>query len=84
MLVAIVVIGILIYIGSPWYIQLIFLALNSIIPDPIPFLDEIVMYSTFIIKILRGFYVFDWVSEHPVLTTIIIIAIIVAIIILFF
>ncbi len=44
----------------PLPLQLIFLIVNTIIPDPIPILDEVIMYGSFFKKL---FTVARWVER---------------------
>ena len=46
-LVIVAVIGGSIYFALPLAVQLILFALNAIVPDPIPYLDEIIMVGVF-------------------------------------
>lgn len=46
-LVIVAVIGGSIYFALPLAVQLILFAINAIVPDPIPYLDEIIMVGVF-------------------------------------
>lgn len=46
-LVIVAVIGGSIYFALPLAVQLILFAINAVVPDPIPYLDEIIMVGVF-------------------------------------
>ena len=61
---------------APLPVQLILMGLNFFIPDPIPFLDEIIMVGGVLSKLywLDGiaFAIESFISEHKVLSAVII------------
>lgn len=65
------IVGVLVYLCLPFPIQLIFLLLNSFFPDPIPYIDEIIMYAGIMKKIINAVNVIDWIEEHPKIAIII-------------
>lgn len=76
------IIGVLVYCIFPLGLQIPLLLLNTVMPDPIPCLDEIIMYGSTIKKIINACEIFEWMSEHKALTGLIIVAIILLIIVL--
>ena len=69
---------ILIYVGMPFWVQLIFTAINTWLPDPIPLIDEIIMYGTLVGKVVSAldlidkFFTYrDWCREHRFLGTVV-------------
>lgn len=79
MIILIIIIAMLIYLALPWYLQLVAIAINTLLPDPIPFLDEIIMYSALLMKIYRAVTMVEWISEHPKLSAFIFIVLIAAV-----
>lgn len=55
---------ILIYVAMPFWVQLIFTAINTWLPDPIPLIDEIIMYGALVGKIMNVLNVFDWIYTY--------------------
>ena len=45
------VVGLLIYIICPRYIQYVLMVVNFFVPDAVPFLDEIIMFASFYYKV---------------------------------
>ena len=69
MVIAIVILIIFafVYVGLPLWAKLIILALNGIIPDPIPIIDEVLMIAAIINDITRNgkiVAVVAWFQEH--------------------
>lgn len=52
-LVIVAVIGGSIYFALPLAVQLILFAINAIVPDPIPYLDEIIMVGGILSKLKK-------------------------------
>ena len=61
------VIGLLIYLVLPWPLQLIVLLTNSALPDPIPLLDEIIMFASFFKKFINTCRVVIWILENKII-----------------
>ncbi|MBE6098331.1 MAG: hypothetical protein E7198_11210 [Schwartzia succinivorans] len=61
----------LIYVQSPFPMQVVLLVVNLIVPDPLPYVDECVMALSTINK-ARGVYnvirVFEWMANHKKIT----------------
>ena len=70
-LVIVAVIGGSIYFALPLAVQLILFAINAIVPDPIPYLDEIIMGGGILSKLKKLDDIEDFISEHKVLSCII-------------
>ena len=70
-LVIVAVIGGSIYFALPLAVQLILFAINAIVPDPIPYLDEIIMVGGILSKLKKLDDIEDFISEHKVLSCII-------------
>lgn len=78
----------LIYFSLPFLLQLIITVINTWLIDPIPIIDEIIMYGGLISKLMSGLEIFEkivdykiWCEEHRflgILTTIFILTVIVA------
>jgi len=69
MVIAIVILIIFafVYVGLPLWVKLIILALNGIIPDPIPIIDEVLMIVAVINDIIRLgkiMAIAAWFQEH--------------------
>lgn len=76
-IIVVAIVGGSIYFALPFPIQLILLLINALVPDPIPFIDEIIMVGGIFSKlytmdIFLGEF-FDWLSEHKILGTIVVI-----------
>ncbi len=55
------------YVGLPLWAKLIILAINGIIPDPIPIIDEVLMIASVINDIIRLgkiMAIAAWFQEH--------------------
>lgn len=65
------IVGILVYLCLSFPVQLIFLLLNSFVPDPIPYIDEIIMYAGIIKKIINAVNIIDWIKKYPKISIII-------------
>lgn len=78
------IIGVLIYVVLPMPLQLVVLILNTAIVDPIPYVDEIIMYASFIKKLARYGRMIEWAEEHKTLLTVIGVGIVVVILIILF
>lgn len=70
-LVIVAVIGGSIYFALPLAVQLILFAINAVVPDPIPYLDEIIMVGGILSKLKKLDDIEDFISEHKVLSCII-------------
>lgn len=53
-----------VYIGLPWYIQSAVWLVNLFIPDPIPFLDELIMFVPIAYKVKRIFDVSEFLRKY--------------------
>ncbi len=83
--VIIVIIGAIIYVSLPLPLQFIVLLLNTKIPDPIPYIDEIIMYGAFLKKLIAVARIeecLEWIEEHKLISILIGISVITVIIIL--
>ena len=65
------IVGGSIYFVLPLAVQLILFAINAIVPDPIPYLDEIIMVGGILSKLKKLDDIEDFISEHKVLSCII-------------
>ncbi len=75
-LVIVCIIGGYAYFACPLPIQLLLTAINAFVPDPIPFLDEIIMAGGIFSKLYYlddiGYYIEEFFAEHKILSAIII------------
>lgn len=65
--ILIILIGVPLYFGLPFIVQLILTIINSAYPDPIPIIDEIVMYAGLLSKMSNAGRILTFVSDHPIL-----------------
>lgn len=65
-------IGILLFMACPFLLQLIITIINSVTPDPIPILDEVIMGAGMLSKLSTGGHILEFVGDHPLLTLLII------------
>ena len=70
-LIVIALFGGCFYFTLPFPIQLIIFIINAIVPDPIPYVDEIIMVGGIISKISFLDNVGYFISEHKILSFII-------------
>lgn len=82
MIYVVYVIALLIYIALPLPGQLLFLLLNAFIPDPVPYVDEIVMTISTTRKLGKAVEIWDWINSHKALAAVIGICLLVAVIII--
>lgn len=78
--VLILIVLVVVYFGLPLPIQIIVLAINAFVPDPIPAVDEVLMVVGIINKMKRLSMimdVIDWMKEHKTITIISVLAIVV-------
>jgi hypothetical protein len=71
------IVGGSIYFVLPLAVQLILFAINAIVPDPIPYLDEIIMVGGILSKLKKLDDIEDFISEHKVLFCIIAVGIVI-------
>lgn len=57
-----------IYLVCPFWLKPILLILNTIIPDPIPFVDEVIMWGGLISKLAALGRIGEFVSENKKLS----------------
>lgn len=60
-----------IYCVSPLPLQFIMLIINTLVPDPIPILDELIMYIGFINKLSSLENILDFIVDHKIISFII-------------
>ena len=60
------VIAALVYICLTWYIQSAVWLVNLFIPDPVPFLDEIIMFVPIAYKIKRIFDISEFLRKYGI------------------
>lgn len=63
-LIIIYIIGIGWYVTLPVKWQMVFLIINTILPDRLPYIDEIIMYSSTVKKLLYVEKVIDWIERN--------------------
>lgn len=56
----------LLYICLPWYVQFAVWLVNLFIPDPIPFIDELIMFLPIAYKIKKIFYISEFLEKYGV------------------
>ena len=77
--IIILVILAFVYVALPLWAKFIVLIINSFIPDPIPVLDEVLMFAATIndmIKIQKAMLIPQWIRSHKVLSICIILGIV--------
>ena len=60
------VIAALVYICLPWYVQSAVWLVNLFIPDPVPFLDEIIMFVPIAYKIKRIIDISEFLRKYGI------------------
>ena len=76
------IIALVIFVGSPLPLQIIFMLLNLVIPDPIPILVEAWMMASIIKICLTVIKIKEFAEEYPKIFIAILIGIVVVIIVL--
>ena len=74
--IIIYVVCFLLFLETPLPLQIIFMIVNFFVPDPIPIVDEALMSASVIKKILLPVRIMDFIKEHKVLGTLMIIGVI--------
>jgi hypothetical protein len=75
-LIVIALFGGYFYFTLPFPIQLIIFIINAIVPDPIPYIDEIIMVGGMVSKLYFLDQVGEFISEHKILSLLILILLI--------
>lgn len=58
------------YVALPLWAKIIVFGINSFFPDPIPVLDEVLMFASIlndILKIYKAMVIVEWIREHKTL-----------------
>jgi hypothetical protein len=91
LLIVLYILGILVYLGLPLPAQITVLLLNTFIPDPLPFVDEIIMYGSTIKKCYKTINIISkvegiilWVETHKIIMAILCVFVIVILIVMIF
>lgn len=63
----VLIISALIYICLPWYIQSAVWLVDIFIPDPIPFLDELIMFVPIACKIKKVFDISEFLRKYGII-----------------
>ena len=71
------IVGGSIYFVLPLAVQLILFAINAIVPDPMAYLEEIIMCGGILSKLKKLVDLEDFISEHKVLFCIIAVGIVI-------
>lgn len=79
----ITIIGMLIFLVLPMPLQIVVVMINSATPDPIPYIDEIIMYGTVLKKCANTSLIFEWIGRHKIITVFIMIMLILVCILIF-
>ena len=66
------IIAALFYICLPWYVQSAVWLVNLFMPDPIPFLDELLMLVPIVCKIRRIISVSEFLRKYGIVLAILI------------
>lgn len=69
-LIILIILG-FVYVALPLWAKFIVLIINSFFPDPIPVLDEVLMFAATIndiIKIHKSMVIVQWIRSHKVLS----------------
>lgn len=65
------IIFICIYLVCPFWVKPILLLINTIIPDPIPFVDEVIMWGGLLSKLATLGRISEFVSENKKMSIVI-------------
>lgn len=68
----VMIIAALFYICLPWYVQSAVWLVNLFMPDPIPFLDELLMLVPIVYKIRRIISVSEFLRKYGIVLAILI------------
>lgn len=64
MMVIVAVLILAIYLASPIVGKIALLLVNTVLPDPIPFVDEIIMWIGLIMNLIRLMEIAEFIREH--------------------
>lgn len=81
LIIVVAIIILVIYLACPLIGKIVLLAANTFIPDPIPFVDEAIMWIGLLFHMVRVLEIAAFVSEHKVLSFFIACAVLIFIII---
>lgn len=73
-----------VYVALPLWAKIIVLAINSLFPDPIPVLDEVLMFASIIndiVKIGKAMVIAEWIRNHKAITAAIAVGVLVVLIV---
>lgn len=86
MAVIVAIIVLAIYLACPLIGKIALLLANTVLPDPLPFVDEIIMWIGLLMNLSRLMSIAEFVQKHKkmIYITTIIITVLVILVILFF
>lgn len=66
-----IIIGILFllfYIAATIRIKILLFIINLFLPDPIPYIDEFIMFGDIVVNLLKVVRIIEFINEHKVLS----------------
>jgi len=78
-IIIVYIVGLIVYLALPFPVQIGVLLFNTMVPDPIPYIDEIIMYGSAMQKCAKVVSILEWIAKHKVLTIILAIIIVVCV-----
>ena len=82
MLIIVAVIIFIIYLACPIIGKIVLLLANSILPDPVPYIDEIIMWIGLFMHLNRLMRIAEFISEHKKAVVISVIVVVIVILVL--
>lgn len=58
----------LVYISVPIRTKIVLFIINLFIPDPIPYVDELVMAGNMVLNLVKAIKIIEFINEHKILS----------------
>lgn len=58
----------LIYISVPIRTKIVLFIINLFLPDPIPYVDELVMAGNIVLNLVKAIKIIEFINEHRILS----------------
>lgn len=60
----------LVYISVPIRTKIVLFIINLFLPDPIPYIDELIMAGNIVLNLIKAIKIIEFVNEHKVLSAV--------------
>lgn len=58
----------LVYVAVPIRTKIVLFIINLFLPDPMPYVDELIMAGNIVLNLVKAIKIIEFVNEHKVLT----------------